>query len=102
MSKGETHLVIGHTGSGAEAVAAKVPGAYVVSHFSTVPNEVLFPAAQATQKGDNARNWFIPGRPRVRRTPHWPMVSSVSRTDCEGQGDRETARRPRSQKEGQA
>jgi predicted dinucleotide-binding enzyme len=42
MSKDDSHLVIGHTASGAEALAAKVPGAHVVSAFSTVPSEVLF------------------------------------------------------------
>ncbi|MFN8007741.1 MAG: NADPH-dependent F420 reductase [Terriglobia bacterium] len=43
MSKDDTRLVIGHTTSGAEALAAKVPKAHVVSAFSTVPSEVLFP-----------------------------------------------------------
>ena len=43
MSKDDTRLVIGHTTSGAEALASKVRGADVVSAFSTVPSEVLFP-----------------------------------------------------------
>lgn len=42
MSKDDTHMVVGHTTSGAEALAAKVPKAHVVSAFSTVPSEVLF------------------------------------------------------------
>jgi len=42
MSKDDTHLVMGYTTSGAEALAAKVPRAHVVSAFSTVPSEVLF------------------------------------------------------------
>jgi hypothetical protein len=42
MSKDDTHMVIGHTTSGAETLAAKVPNAHVVSAFSTVPSEVLF------------------------------------------------------------
>jgi predicted dinucleotide-binding enzyme len=42
LSKDDSHLVIGHTRSGAEALAAKVRGAHVVSAFSTVPSEVLF------------------------------------------------------------
>src|SRR5262245_53144000 len=37
MSEDDSHLVLGHTTSGAEALAAKVPGAHVVSAFSTVP-----------------------------------------------------------------
>lgn len=43
MSKDDTHMVIGHTTSGAEELAAKAPGVHVVSAFSTVPSEVLFP-----------------------------------------------------------
>jgi len=43
MSNDDTHLIIGHTTSGAEALAARIPGAHVVSAFSTVPSEVLFP-----------------------------------------------------------
>ena len=42
MDKDDSHLVIGHTASGAETLAAKVPKAHVVSAFSTVPSEVLF------------------------------------------------------------
>ena len=50
MSKDDTHIVIGHTTSGAEAVAAKVPGAHVVSAFSTVPSEALFPVFERRKK----------------------------------------------------
>jgi predicted dinucleotide-binding enzyme len=42
MSADDSHMVIGHTRSGAEALADKVPKANVVSAFSTVPSEVLF------------------------------------------------------------
>jgi 8-hydroxy-5-deazaflavin:NADPH oxidoreductase len=42
MSKDDSRLVIGHSKSGAETLAAKVPRAHVVSAFSTVPSEVLF------------------------------------------------------------
>jgi 8-hydroxy-5-deazaflavin:NADPH oxidoreductase len=51
MSKDDTHMVIGHTTSGAETLAAKVPGAHVVSAFSTVPSEVLFPVFERRRKG---------------------------------------------------
>lgn len=51
MSKDDTHLVIGHTTSGAQALAAKVPRAHVVSAFSTVPSEVLFPVFERRGKG---------------------------------------------------
>src|SRR5678816_891181 len=42
MNKNDTALVLGRTRSGAEALAAKVRGARVVSAFGTVPSEVLF------------------------------------------------------------
>jgi predicted dinucleotide-binding enzyme len=42
MSKDDSRLVIGHTTSGAETLAAKIPRAHVVCAFSTVPSEVLF------------------------------------------------------------
>jgi predicted dinucleotide-binding enzyme len=42
MSEDDTHLVFGHTTSGAEALAAKIPQANVVCAFTTVPSEVLF------------------------------------------------------------
>ena len=43
-------LVLGHTTSGAEALAAKVPGAGVVAAFQTVPSEVLFGVFAARDK----------------------------------------------------
>jgi hypothetical protein len=50
MSKDDSHLVIGHTTSGAEELAAKVRGAHVVSAFSTVPSEALFPVYEEHKK----------------------------------------------------
>lgn len=50
MSEDDTHMVIGHTTSGAEALAAKAPGAHVVSAFSSVPSEVLFPVFERREK----------------------------------------------------
>ena len=44
-------MVIGHATSGAEALAAKVPGADVISAFSTVPSEVLFSVLERRKKG---------------------------------------------------
>src|SRR5262249_50748217 len=64
MSEDDSQLVVGHSSSGAEALADKVPGAHVVSAFSTVPSEVLWPVFEARGKvarpdlvfcGDNAR-----------------------------------------------
>lgn len=42
MNADDTDLVVGHTSSGAEELAAKLPQAAVVSAFGTVPSEVLF------------------------------------------------------------
>jgi predicted dinucleotide-binding enzyme len=43
MNKDDSRIVIGLSTSGAEALAARIPRAHVVSAFSTVPSEVLFP-----------------------------------------------------------
>jgi predicted dinucleotide-binding enzyme len=42
MNADDTGLVIGHTSSGAEALARKARKSHVVSAFGTVPSEVLF------------------------------------------------------------
>jgi 8-hydroxy-5-deazaflavin:NADPH oxidoreductase len=51
MSEDDSHLVIGHTSSGAEILAAKAPKAHVVSAFSTVPSEVLLSVFEAHKNG---------------------------------------------------
>lgn len=43
MSADDSHLVIGHTSSGPEALTEKLPGAKVVAAYNTVPGEILFP-----------------------------------------------------------
>ena len=50
MNKEDTALVLGRTRSGAEALAAKVRGARVVSAFGTVPSEVLFAVYAARRR----------------------------------------------------
>lgn len=42
MNADDTGLAIGHTTSGAEELAKKIPRAHVVSAFNTLPSEVLF------------------------------------------------------------
>jgi 8-hydroxy-5-deazaflavin:NADPH oxidoreductase len=53
MNDDDTDLVVGHTSSGAEELAKKIPKARIVSAFSTVASEVLFSVFERT--GDGAR-----------------------------------------------
>ena len=50
MNSGDTGLVIAHKSSGAEALAKKARKADIVSAFSTVPSEVLFPVFHAKRR----------------------------------------------------
>jgi hypothetical protein len=50
MNADDTALVVGHTSSGAEQLAKKIPRARVVSAFSTVPSEVLFDVYASRRK----------------------------------------------------
>jgi predicted dinucleotide-binding enzyme len=52
MDAGNAGLVIGHTSSGAEELAKKVPKARVVSAFNTVPSEVFFGVYEARRKAN--------------------------------------------------
>lgn len=61
MNADDSGLVIGHTSSGAEDLAGRVPAAQVVSAFHTVPSEVLFdvfegkgPRPSLVYSGDHA------------------------------------------------
>ena len=50
LNAANTELVLGHTTSGAEALAKKVPGAEVVAAFNNIPSEVLFGVFEARGK----------------------------------------------------
>jgi predicted dinucleotide-binding enzyme len=50
MNADDTELVIGHTSSGAEALAKKVRKADIVSAFTTVPSDVLFDVFDAKRR----------------------------------------------------
>jgi 8-hydroxy-5-deazaflavin:NADPH oxidoreductase len=52
MSADDSRMVIGLTTSGAEALAAKMRNAHVVSAFSTAPSEVLFPVFNARRRAN--------------------------------------------------
>jgi len=52
MSADDTALIVGHSSSGAEELARKVPRARVVAAFSTLPSEVLFSVFDARGKAD--------------------------------------------------
>jgi predicted dinucleotide-binding enzyme len=45
-----TELIIGHTSSGSEVLAKKLPEARIVSAFNTIPSEVLFSVFEARRK----------------------------------------------------
>jgi hypothetical protein len=62
MSKDDSRMVIGFSTSGAEALAARIPRAHVISAFSTAPSEALLPVFKR-QKGNAAR-------PRLLRRQH--------------------------------
>ena len=50
MNDDNTELVVAHTSSGAEALAERLPKAWIVSAFNTVPSEVLFGVFEARRK----------------------------------------------------
>ena len=50
LNAANTELILGHTTSGAEALAARVPGSDVVSAFNNIPSEVLFDVFEARGK----------------------------------------------------
>ena len=50
LNAANTELVLGHTTSGAEELAKKVPGAEVISAFNSIPSEVLVGVFEARGK----------------------------------------------------
>jgi 8-hydroxy-5-deazaflavin:NADPH oxidoreductase len=50
MNDDNTGLIVAHTSSGAEMLASRLPEAWVVSAFNTVPSEVLFSVFEARRK----------------------------------------------------
>src|SRR5437879_11634481 len=52
MNEDNTELVVGHTSSGAEELAKRMPKARIVAAFGNVPSEVLFGVYEATRKAN--------------------------------------------------
>ena len=52
MNEDNTELVVGHTSSGAEELAKRMPKARIVAAFGTVPSEVLFGVYEAKRKAN--------------------------------------------------
>lgn len=50
LNEDNAEIVLGHTTSGAEALAEKLPGAEVVAAFNNIPSEVLFGVFEARGK----------------------------------------------------
>ncbi len=50
LNVANTELVLGHTTSGAEALAKKAPGAQIISAFNNIPSEMLFGVFEARGK----------------------------------------------------
>ena len=67
MSADDTGLVVAHTSSGAEQLAAKVPAARVVSVFGTVPSEVLFDVFESRRRKPRPSMLYAGDDARARR-----------------------------------
>ena len=50
MNRDDTELIIGHTWSGSEELAKRLPTARIVSAFNTVPSEVLFEVYESRRR----------------------------------------------------
>lgn len=67
MSEDNSHLVLGHTSSGPEALAEKAPGAQVVGAFNTIPGEILFPLFEAKGKDQTSPDLIYCGDNRAAK-----------------------------------
>jgi predicted dinucleotide-binding enzyme len=68
MDEGDTELVLGHTSSGAEMLARRLPGAKVVSAFNTVPSEVLLDVFDSRKKAARPGLVYCGDDPGAKRT----------------------------------
>jgi len=68
MNADDSALALGHTSSGAEELARKLPGARVVAAFNTVPSEVLFDVYAARRKASRPSLAYCGDDRRAKRT----------------------------------
>jgi 8-hydroxy-5-deazaflavin:NADPH oxidoreductase len=68
MSADDSHLVLGHSTSGAEALAKKIPNANVVSAFSTAPSEVFFAEFERRKRKTLPDLVFCGDSPKAKKT----------------------------------
>jgi predicted dinucleotide-binding enzyme len=68
MMDDDSALAIGHTSSGAEELAKKVPGARVVSAFGTVPSEVLFAVYETRRRKRRPALVYSGGDAKAKKT----------------------------------
>ena len=68
MNAANTELVVGHTSSGAETLAKKVPKSQVVCAFNTVPSEVLFGVYAARRRALRPSLVYCGDDPRGKKT----------------------------------
>jgi len=68
MNAANTELVVGHTSSGAETLAKKVPKSQVVCAFNTVPSEVLFGVYAARRRALRPSLVYCGDDPRGKTT----------------------------------
>jgi predicted dinucleotide-binding enzyme len=67
MDASNTELVLGHTTSGAEALAKKVPNAEIVSAFNNIPSEVLFGVFAARGKATPPSMLYCGDKPAAKK-----------------------------------
>lgn len=70
MNEDNTELVLGRTASGAEALAARLPEARVVSAFNTIPSEVLFSVFAGRRRVRRPSLVYCGDDPAGKRTAH--------------------------------
>ena len=83
MNEDDTELVVGHTSSGAEELAKRMPKARIVAAFGTVPSEVLFGVYEARRKANRPSLVYCRVRSgRCRSFADRPLYRAVHYAHC--------------------